>query len=180
MDTLTLLLQVGVVFGLLGAFAWVVRRHAAKARGAHHDAVTVLARTPLARGAQLAVVRVGEATFALGVTEHQVTNLGEVDLPTPPEPDPAAPAAVVPARPALEGTFRERFVTALQAQGPIPRGFLTAWRRTIGATLAARRPAPAMTGQGRFSQALAGALADQDRDQSTGQGQAPAQGGVSS
>ena len=42
--------------------------------------VELLARRPLWRNASIAVVRVGDRSLVVGVTDHQVTKLGEADF----------------------------------------------------------------------------------------------------
>lgn len=80
----------------------------------------VVARHGLSRSSSLAVVRLGERALLLGVTEHQVTLLTEVDpseLDAPPELDdnlvaPAGPGigpGTLPWKVALE-QLRERTV----------------------------------------------------------------------
>ena len=93
------LLQVGVVFAIFGGAMWVLKRYGNKTRGAHAEQVAVLATVPLGRAASVSVVRIGEVTLALGVTEGSVTSLGEVTLPEVPEPeDQLAPARSHPLR----------------------------------------------------------------------------------
>ena len=92
-------------------------RRGTRRRGA---AVEVVARHGLSRTSSLAVVRFGGRALVLGVTEHQVTLLTEVDpaeLDAPPDPDdtfagPAGPgigAGALPWKVALE-QLRDRTV----------------------------------------------------------------------
>ncbi|HKS99851.1 MAG TPA: flagellar biosynthetic protein FliO [Rugosimonospora sp.] len=78
---LELLLRIGfsltVVLGLMWLLARAARRPLSR-RGAG-NAVTVLSRAPLTRGASIAVVQVDERALILGVTENQVSLLGEAD-----------------------------------------------------------------------------------------------------
>ena len=48
----------------------------------------IVARKPLGRNAQLAVVRAGNKTLVLGITEHQITMLTETDPDWDIEEDP--------------------------------------------------------------------------------------------
>jgi flagellar biogenesis protein FliO len=42
--------------------------------------VDLVARRALGRNAAIAVVRVGDRSMVVGITDHQVTNLGDVEL----------------------------------------------------------------------------------------------------
>jgi flagellar protein FliO/FliZ len=68
-----------VVLGLLWALARIARRPLAGRGG---GTVTVLARQQLTRGAAVAVVRVADRALILGVTDGQVSLLGETDPAT--------------------------------------------------------------------------------------------------
>ena len=68
-----------VILGLMWALARAVRRPMGSGR--HHGQVlSVLNRQQLTRGAAVAVVRVGDRAIVLGVTDQQVSLLGEADL----------------------------------------------------------------------------------------------------
>jgi flagellar protein FliO/FliZ len=71
-----IVISLGVVLVLMWALAKVVRRPL-NGRGA--GAVAVLARQPLTRGASVAVVRVGERAYVLGVTDQSVSLLAEAE-----------------------------------------------------------------------------------------------------
>ena len=77
---LELVLRIGfsllVVLGLLWVLAKVARRPLAGRGG---GAIAVLARQQLTRGSTVAVVRVGDRALILGVTDGQVSLLGEAD-----------------------------------------------------------------------------------------------------
>jgi flagellar biosynthetic protein FliO len=134
MDTslLALLVRVvvslGVVLAVMAGAAAVLRRSGvvgtapAGRRGMRRRGVPVevIARHGLSRTSSLAVVRLGGRALVLGVTEHQVTLLTEVDpaeLDAPPGPDdtfvgPAGPgmgAGALPWKVAFE-QLRERTV----------------------------------------------------------------------
>lgn len=120
--------SLGVVLAIMAAAAAVLRRSGvvgaapAGKRGMRRRSLPleVIARHGLSRGSSLAVVRLGERALVLGVTEHQVTLLTEVDpaeLDATPDPDelfvgPAGPgtgAGALPWKVALE-QLRERTV----------------------------------------------------------------------
>jgi len=120
--------SLGVVLAVMAGAAAVLRRSGvvgtgpAGRRGMRRRGmpVEVIARHGLSRTSSLAVVRLGERALVLGVTEHQVTLLTEVDpaeLDAPPDPDemfvgPAGPgigAGPLPWKVALE-QLRERTV----------------------------------------------------------------------
>jgi len=77
-----LVLRIGfsllVVFGLMWGLARVARRGGVGKRGS--GALSVLNRQSLSRGAAVAVVRVADRALILGVTDTQVSLLGETDL----------------------------------------------------------------------------------------------------
>ena len=77
-----LVLRIGfsllVVFGLMWGLAKVARRPLGIRRST--GAVSVLHRQQLTRGAAVAVVRVGDQALILGVTDQQVSLLGETEL----------------------------------------------------------------------------------------------------
>ena len=77
-----LVLRIGfsllVVFGLMWVLAKAVRRPLGGRRAT--GALSVLGRQQLTRGAAVAVVRVGEKALVLGVTDQQVSLLGEAEL----------------------------------------------------------------------------------------------------
>jgi len=79
---LELVLRIGfsllIVFGLMWALARVVRRPLSGRRGA--GSLAVLHRQQLSRGAAVAVVQVADRAMVLGVTDQQVSMLGETDL----------------------------------------------------------------------------------------------------
>lgn len=76
-----LVLRIGfsllVVFGLMWGLAKVARRPLSGHRGS--GTLTVLNRQQLARGAAVAVVQVADKALILGVTDQQVSLLGETD-----------------------------------------------------------------------------------------------------
>jgi flagellar biosynthetic protein FliO len=79
-----LIFSLAVVIGLMWVAANVLRKRgfsgAAPRRGPRGPQVDLVARRALGRNAAIAVVRVGERSLVIGITDHQVTNLGEVEL----------------------------------------------------------------------------------------------------
>jgi flagellar protein FliO/FliZ len=79
-----LVLRIGfsllVVFGLMWGLAKVARRPLSGHRGT--GSLSVLNRQQLARGAAVTIVQVADRALILGVTEQQVSLLGETDLAT--------------------------------------------------------------------------------------------------
>jgi flagellar protein FliO/FliZ len=128
---LRIFFSLAVVLVLMWALARVARRPLAGRGG---GAMAVLARQALTRGASVAVVRVGEKAYVLGVTDQNVTLLAE-----------AEPAAIeAAAHPHHE--VREQL--PLDALGPAgTRGGALAgsvlspstWRQAAGALRKARR-----------------------------------------
>jgi flagellar protein FliO/FliZ len=68
-----------VIFGLMWGLARIVRRPLGTGRH-HGPLLSVLNRQQLSRGAAVAVVRVADRAIVLGVTDAQVSLLGEADL----------------------------------------------------------------------------------------------------
>jgi len=77
-----LVLRIGfsllVVFGLMWGLAKVARRGGVGRRGSGN--LSVLNRQSLTRGSSVAVVQVADRALILGVTDTQVSLLGETDL----------------------------------------------------------------------------------------------------
>ena len=67
-----------VVFGLMWGLARVARRGVSGHRGS--GSLSVLNRQQLSRGAAVTVVQVADKALILGVTEQQVSLLGETEL----------------------------------------------------------------------------------------------------
>jgi flagellar biosynthetic protein FliO len=79
-----LVFSLAVVIGIMWMAANMIKRRGLapadrrrNGRGVH---VELLARRPLGRNASIAVVRVGERSMVVGVTEHQVTKLDDADI----------------------------------------------------------------------------------------------------
>jgi flagellar protein FliO/FliZ len=79
-----LIFSLAVVIGLMWVAANVLRKRGftgvASRRTTRGPQIELIARRPLGRNSSVAVVRVGDRSLVLGVTEQQVTNLGEVEL----------------------------------------------------------------------------------------------------
>lgn len=98
-----LVLRIGfsllVVFGLLWGLAKVARRGGIVRRGS--GSLSVLNRQSLSRNSSVAIVQVADRALILGVTDAQVSLLGETDLDAfghaqLPRHDPPAEVAGVP------------------------------------------------------------------------------------
>lgn len=84
MVLLRLVIAVVVVVGLLLLTAKLTRRIGIKTNGSTGAAIHLVSRQPLSRNASIAVVRAGDRTLVLGVTDHAVTLLTDrasFDLP---------------------------------------------------------------------------------------------------
>ncbi|HUI49821.1 MAG TPA: flagellar biosynthetic protein FliO [Acidimicrobiia bacterium] len=79
-----LILSLTVVIGLMWVAANVLRKRGftgvAGKRASRGPEVELLTRRPLGRNASIAVVRVGARSLVLGVTEHQITKLDDIEL----------------------------------------------------------------------------------------------------
>jgi len=79
-----LILSLAVVIGLMWVAANVLRKRGftgvASKRSTRGPEVELISRRPLGRNASIAVVRIGERSLLVGVTEHQVTNLGDFEM----------------------------------------------------------------------------------------------------
>ncbi|MFI5840598.1 FliO/MopB family protein [Catenuloplanes sp. NPDC051500] len=75
---LRIVFSLAIVFGLM----WVLARVVKKPLTGRHSgaALDVLSRTQLSRGTSVALIRVVDRALIVGVTESQVTLLGETDL----------------------------------------------------------------------------------------------------
>jgi flagellar biosynthetic protein FliO len=79
-----LILSLTVVIGLMWVAANVLRKRGFTGVASRHakrgPEVELIARRPLGRNASIAVVRVGDRSLIVGVTDHQVTNLGDFEM----------------------------------------------------------------------------------------------------
>jgi len=94
--TLRIVFSLAVVLFIMWGLARVVRRPLGTGRRA--GLVSVLGRQQLSKGAAVAVVRVVDRALVVGVTDGQVTLLGEADLAAVEEyqPDPVVRREAVP------------------------------------------------------------------------------------
>ena len=83
-----------------------------KARSA--TLLDIVARKPLGRNAQLAVVRAGNKTLVLGITEHQITMLSESDAGWLDEPNDFEGFETEPLKQDAIGTQRTGLLNAAQ------------------------------------------------------------------
>ena len=124
---LRIVFSLTVVLLLMWGLARLARRPLSGRGG---GALSVLARQPLTRGASVAVVRVGERAYVLGVTDQNVTLLAEA------EPE-AIEAAAHPTH-----EVREQLpLDALSGSGPLAGSALSpaTWRQAATAVLKGRR-----------------------------------------
>jgi flagellar protein FliO/FliZ len=79
-----LIVSLGVVIGLMWVAANVMRKRGlapgSSRRNMRGVEVELLARKPLGRNASVAVIRVGERSMVIGVTDHYVTKLDDADV----------------------------------------------------------------------------------------------------
>jgi flagellar protein FliO/FliZ len=81
MELLGLVLRVGLSLAVVVGLMWLAARGLRGAvAGRGLGIVEVVARQPLGRGSAVAVVRVADKALVLGVTDTQVTLLGETAL----------------------------------------------------------------------------------------------------
>jgi flagellar protein FliO/FliZ len=81
MELLGLVLRVGLSLAVVVGLMWLAARGLRGAvAGRGLGVVEVVARQPLGRGSAVAVVRVADKALVLGVTDTQVTILGETAL----------------------------------------------------------------------------------------------------
>ena len=133
--TLRIVFSLLVVLALMWGVAKVLRK---PMTGRAAGTMTVLARQQLSRNAAVAVVKVTDRAFVLGVTDHQVTLLAEADLAALEAP-PADPVRREPVR-------LDRFGVGSTAAQPVqpsrPPGAVPA----VPALVPAGAPAGRLTG----------------------------------
>lgn len=87
-STFELFLRLGMSLAVVIGLMWVIanvmkKRGFAPGRSARPQRATqveLLARKPLGRNASIAVVRAGGKAMVIGITDHQVTKLDDVDV----------------------------------------------------------------------------------------------------
>jgi flagellar protein FliO/FliZ len=143
---LEMVLRIGfslmVVFAIMWGLAKVVRKPLAGRAGA---ALAVVGRQQLTRGASVAVVRVADRTLIVGVTESQVTLLGETDasaLERPADEPVREPIALT----ALTATITAATPTAATPTAATPTAAHTATVPAAAAAPTGAAPAPAPVG----------------------------------
>ena len=130
-----IVLKLIAVFGLLGFTLWWIRRYdtAKMARGVRGDRpVEIIGQARIGKTTSVALVRVGDTTFTLGVTEQQVTLLSSETLPVPApaialsleaaaklEEAEALLASSAPMRPTFGEAIREQ-LTSRRMDGSMP------------------------------------------------------------
>jgi flagellar biosynthetic protein FliO len=79
-----LVFSLGIVIGLMWVAATVLKKRgfvqSGKGRPGRGVQVELLARRTLGKNASIAVVRVGERSMVVGVTDHNVTKLDDADI----------------------------------------------------------------------------------------------------
>src|SRR5689334_4089830 len=78
-----LLFSLGVVIGLMWAAAHFVKRRGLTPMGRRQGPgvqVELLARKSLSRNSSIAIVRVGERSMVVGITDHQINKLDDADV----------------------------------------------------------------------------------------------------
>jgi flagellar protein FliO/FliZ len=130
---LRVVFSLSVVLGLLWLIARLSSRRLRAAGG--HSLVRTLARAPLARGASLAVVAVGERVLVVGLSEQRVNLLTELD-----PADVAALTHELSAAPASTPPRHAKHAKAPESQdgavsGPLGGSLLSTqtWRQALSA-----------------------------------------------
>ena len=78
-----LILSLGVVIGLMWAAATVLRKRGLTPMPGKRPAglqVELLARKSLGRNTSIAIVRVGDRSMIVGITEHEIRKLDDADV----------------------------------------------------------------------------------------------------
>jgi flagellar biosynthetic protein FliO len=106
---LRLLVSLGVVLAVVGAAVWALKRRGSLggATAGTSDRLEVLDRRALSKHAAVAVVRTGGHTYLVGVTDQQVSVLGDWDAPAAPDTAVSATVDLRPASPAPQLVRRD-------------------------------------------------------------------------
>jgi len=85
MDDVTLALRVAFSLAVVLGIVWVISR-AMRGRSAQVQSVPlqVLSRTPVGKHSSIAVISAGQRGLIVGITQHSVQLLGDIDLPQAP------------------------------------------------------------------------------------------------
>ncbi len=154
-DTLSVSLRVGFSFAFVLVLMWSaarIFRGRLTARGA--GLIEVVARQQVTRGASIALVRIADQAYVVGVTEHAITMLGEpiadlaslavVPAPTAGVPGIGIPGTQAPSTSGTSATSATRLIAApsptnmqspTTAAGALGGSILSpaTWRQTIAA-----------------------------------------------
>lgn len=107
-ETFLLLLRLGfslsLVFGLMWVAARVLKGRAGMLQRARLDHLEVLERKPLGKGSSIAIVRVGDDTLTVGITDNTITLLGHAEIDLEAEEPANADAKVIAIAPAAAPT----------------------------------------------------------------------------
>jgi flagellar protein FliO/FliZ len=144
-----LIVRIGFSLLVVVGLMWMLAKLARRPLAARGSALTVLARQQLSRAASITVVRVGDRALVLGITDGQVTLLGETDpaaltrteearrttVELPPadaaSPVPAPAPAPVPAQTSAPAQVPVQ--VPVQAPGRLDGSLLSprTWRQTV-------------------------------------------------
>jgi len=77
-----LIFSLGIVIGLMWVAATVMRKRGVTPgrKAPRTTQIEMVARKPLGRNTAIAVVQIGERALVVGITDHQVTKLGETEI----------------------------------------------------------------------------------------------------
>ena len=79
-----LIFSLGIVIGLMWIAANVIRKRGLTPAGGRRPGpgvqIEMLARRPMGRNASIAVIRVGERSIVVGVTDQRITKLDDADI----------------------------------------------------------------------------------------------------
>lgn len=135
MELFGLLLRVGLSLAVVIGLMWLAARGLRGAvAGRGLGVVEVVARQPLGRGSSVAVVRVADKALVLGVTDSQVTILGETGLDEIEAARTTTTRTAVATEQTTSGTLLSTAAPTDPA-GPLAGSILSpqTWRRTLDA-----------------------------------------------
>jgi flagellar protein FliO/FliZ len=102
-----LIFSLAIVMGLMWAAATVLRKRGVvtgSARRGSGAEIELIARRSMGRNASIAVIKVGDRTMVVGVTDHQITKLDDTELAVIDLTEEAGSTWTAPAGPASLGT----------------------------------------------------------------------------
>lgn len=85
--------SLSLVFGLMWVAARVLRGRAGMLQRARLDHLEVVERKALGKGSSIAIVRVGDETLTVGITDSTITLLGHAEIELDASDEAAAPAS---------------------------------------------------------------------------------------